>query len=655
MDTVVVGAVVMVILVLCALVLITLLVVTRLFVKVEQGKALVVSTMRNVEVTFVGRVVLPVVHKAELMDISLKTIEIDRRDHEGLICQDNIRADIRVMFYVKVNKTADAVIQVAQSVGCARASDPHTLNELFNAKFSEALKTVGKQLDFVELYTQREIFRDRIIAVIGRDLNGYVLEDAAIDYLEQTPVSRLDPKNILDAQGIYKITELTVLEHVKTNFHENEELKAITKQDVGAREAILELERQQADAEAKQAREIATVRAREQAETLRVEAEERLRSEAARLTTDEQLGVQHENMQRGIVVAEKNKQRVIAVETERIERDRQLEVVNREREVQMAGVAKDKEVEVGLREVADVVRERTAVDKTVAEQEEAIKSLRVVEDAERHRRAHVIAAEAKAQEAVVTKVEQAKADEVAAGHDAKRQLTLAEANRAAADLDAAADIRRADAIKATEAAPGLAHVEVREREAAALEKVGLAEGRAIEAKISGEAKGLHEKAGAMAAMDAATRQHEETRMRIDAMRDVQLREIEARTEIARAQAELISTGLQNADIDIVGGESVFFDRLVGAVAFGKSVDGFVENSTVAQGALAQVAANGGISGLLDGLDTEDLKNVTLSALLGRLLVGRDGPTADGLRALLQQASSLGIADVVVTPRAGNGD
>ena len=55
-----------------------------------------------------------------------------------------------------------------------------TLEELFVAKFSEALKTVGKQLDFVDLYTKREKFRDDIIEIIGKDLNGYVLEDAAI-------------------------------------------------------------------------------------------------------------------------------------------------------------------------------------------------------------------------------------------------------------------------------------------------------------------------------------------------------------------------------------------------------------------------------------------------------------------------------------------
>lgn len=259
--------------------LLAVLVVSRLFRKVEQGKALIVSKLRKVDVTFTGQVVLPVLHKAEVMDISVKTIEITRAYKDGLICRDNIRADIRISFFVKVSKTVEDVIKVAQAVGTARASDRDTLQELFHAKFSEALKTVGKQLDFTDLYTKREELRYRIIEVIGVDLNGYHLEDAAIDYLEQTPLTQLDPANVLDAQGIRKITELTAIEHVRTNEFQRTEEKEITRQNVDAREAILELERRQADAEIKQRREIETVRAREEAETARVVEEERLRAQ----------------------------------------------------------------------------------------------------------------------------------------------------------------------------------------------------------------------------------------------------------------------------------------------------------------------------------------------------------------------------------------
>ncbi|MGW4031856.1 SPFH domain-containing protein [Streptomyces sp. NPDC004838] len=655
-----------------------LLVISRLFRKVEQGKALIVSKMRKVDVTFTGQVVLPVLHKAEVMDISVKTIEISRTGRDGLICQDNIRADIRISFFVRVNKTVEDVIKVAQAIGTARASDQSTLQELFNAKFSEALKTVGKQLDFTDLYTKRDEFRDRIIQVIGTDLNGYSLEDAAIDYLEQTPLAQLDSNNILDAQGIRKITELTAVEHVRTNEYQRHEEKEITRQNVDAREAILELERRQADAEIKQRREIDTVRAREEAETARVVEEERLRAQTAFLKTEEQLGVQRENQAREVAVAAKNRERVIAIENERIEKDRLLEVIARDRETELTRISAEKEVESERRDIAEVIRERVAVDRTVAEQEESIKRLRAVEEAERGRQAVVIAAEADAQQRLVKDIKAAEAAEQAAVHQAAGELTLAEARVKAADMDARARIRLAEGARAEAAAEGLAAVLVREKEADAIEKTGRAQAAATGEKLKAEAAGLTEKAAAMAALDEASRAHEEYRLRLEAEKDVRLAGLDAQRQIAEAQATVLATGLENADINIVGGESVFLDRLVGAVSLGKGVDGFVQNSKTAR-TLAGPWLDGSASftddltSVLSSVSTADVQNLTVSALLMKLMgsvgggsTGNTGSTAGAagaeagavtkaqLKQLLDAADRLGLSDTPLAALNGTG-
>ncbi|MYT75507.1 MULTISPECIES: flotillin family protein [unclassified Streptomyces] len=681
MDATTVGIGVSVVAVLLVLA-VMLLVFTRLFRKVEQGKALIVSKMRKVDVTFTGQVVLPVLHKAEVMDISVKVIEITRTGRDGLICRDNIRADIRISFFVKVNKTVDDVIRVAQSVGTARASDVKTLQELFHAKFSEALKTVGKGMDFTDLYTKREELRFKIIEVIGVDLSGYHLEDAAIDYLEQTPLSQLDPHNVLDAQGIRKITELTAIEHVKTNEFQRTEEKEITRQNVDARETILELERRQADAEIKQKREIDTVRAREEAETARVVEEERLRAQGAFLATEEKLGVQRENQAREVAVAQKNRERVIAVENERIEKDRLLEVIARERETQLTKIAAEKEVEAEKREIAEVIRERVAVDRTVAEQEESIKKLRAIESAERDRQAVVIAAEAEAQEKLVKDIKAAEAAEQAATHRAAERLTLAEAELKSADLQAQAKVKLAAGIQAETAAAGLAEVQVREQEADVIEKAGraeaeatgarlraeadgerakalaeaeggrakaLAEAEAIAAKLKAEAAGINEKAAAMAALDDASRGHEEYRLRLQAEKEIRLAGIDVQRQVAEAQATVLATGLESADISIVGGESVFFDRLMSSIALGKGVDSFVQHSDTAQ-ALAKPWLDGSasftddLSKILGSVSTADVQNLTVSALLMKMM--RDGGEQSGqIRELLDKASQLGVADL----------
>jgi hypothetical protein len=111
---------------------------------------------------------------------------------------------------------------------------------------------------------------------------------------------------------------------------------------------------------------------------------------------------------------------------------------------------------------------------------------------------------------------------------------------------------------------------------------------------------------------------------------------------------VIATGLEKADIDIVGGESMFFERLVGAVTMGKSFDGFVEHSDVAR-TLAKPWLNGSadftkdITSILGSFGTEDVKNLTVSAALLRL-IDSGGPDATKWRDLLTTAQRLGVAD-----------
>jgi uncharacterized membrane protein YqiK len=602
--------------------------------KVDQGVALIVNDMSATpKVHFTGALIIPVLYRAELMRISQITQQIDRRGKDGLICRDNMRADIAVAFYLRVNETQADVLRVAKAIGADRASDKHAVDELFNAKFSEALKTVGKKFDFTELFEKRQEFRDEIIAVIGNDLNGYVLEDVAIDYLEQTPKSLLDQFNILDAQGIRKITELTAAQNVVTNELEQNEKLAITKKNVEAREALLALERQQAEAEARQKREIETIRAREEAETAKVQEEQRQLSENARIEAQQVIDIREQNRMREVEVAEQNRQRAVAIEAERVERARQLEQVTTDREVQLQGVERDKVVEQGKMDVANITRERISIDKTVAQEEERIKEVREVSEADRHKQVLILEAEAKAQESLVREVKEAQARETASKHRAVELTTLAQAEHEAAGKQAEAKRLLADAFRAEQAAPGLAEAQVREASALAIEKVGIAEARVIEAKaeanlkqgsnearvlaetlqaqaqgeekmglaratateslgnaeagvvqkkLLAEAEGLVRKFEAIASLSDQARGHEEFRMMLDNSLKQALASIEAGKEVSRENAGVIASALRNADIDLIGGDGGMFENLIKAVSLGKSIEGFAGKSPIVQ-------------------------------------------------------------------------
>ncbi|WP_412971725.1 SPFH domain-containing protein [Glaciecola sp. MF2-115] len=569
----------------------------RLYKKVEQGRAMIVNTMRSEpKVTFTGGVVLPVFHKLEVMDISLKTIEVDRSGTDGLICKDNIRADIKVAFFVKVNKNRDDVLKVAQAIGCERASNIATLEDLFSAKFSEALKTVGKSLEFEDLYAKRDNFRDMIIDNIGTDLNGYVLEDVAIDYLEQTPIEKLDPNNILDSQGIRKITQLTADQHIQTNVFQRDEEMKIKRKDVETREAILELERQEADAVAKQEREVATVRSREKAETERVQHEEHLKAEQARVLAEQEIQVQEQNKQREIEVAENNRLRAIGIEEERVIRARELEQIDREKEASLQRIANEKLIEHEKREIAEVIRSRIEVDKTVAEREEEINELRVVSEADRNKKSRVIQAEAEAEEALVKDIKAAEAAEKSAEYLAKEKSITATADLEVAEKRAQSQRQDAAGREALSAADGLAEAKVMEAQALAKEKEGMADVRVKEAmadaieksgvaeaevlakKAEAEAEGMTKKFAAMATMSPEQKAHEEFRMRLDKQHEQIIKSIDTNVDIAQQQAIVLAEALKQANIDIVGGDTAYFDSFVKSLSVGKSIDGTIGKS-----------------------------------------------------------------------------
>ncbi|MCA9091649.1 MAG: flotillin family protein, partial [Planctomycetaceae bacterium] len=105
-----------------------LFVLSRFYRKVGPEEAIVRTGVGGMQVTSGGGIiVVPIMHRADLMDLSVKRIEIARRGEAGLICRDNIRADIEVAFFVRVNNTKDAILNVAQSLGCRRASERQAL------------------------------------------------------------------------------------------------------------------------------------------------------------------------------------------------------------------------------------------------------------------------------------------------------------------------------------------------------------------------------------------------------------------------------------------------------------------------------------------------------------------------------------------------
>ncbi len=728
--------------------------------KIKPGEAGVRTGFGGIKVKKDWMYRVPILQQLQIMDLSVKKLEVVRKGKDGLICEDNIRADIEVVFYVRVNdekREVDGksdfhdIKTVATQVGCERASEIELLKQLFEAKFSEALKSAGKKMQFEKLYTDRIPFRQEIIDTIGSDLNGYTLEDVAIDYLEQTPLDAHDPNNVLDSVGRAKIVELTAQMEEKENQRKVQRDEEINKQNTAKQEEInkqnrdMELQIKNKDIEtevaqreldrtneqhlAAQTREVEVTKAEEAAITEKSVQEARKESENARLVTEEDVEVRTVQKDRSVQEARVNLDKdLLRLEEEKKESGQQAEV-DRERRVGLSTQEKEAAIIAAAFGVAESKAGLEAKEKEVTTQHQQRLDVEADMSAERARRVLNIEAEARAEadqkrdliaaqadydvrqkkaDALkyedVTKAEadkleaeqtaeqiqitadaEAKASEkrnhamqqeaegtaamqAAAGYaEANVMKAKAEAKTVDADAEKALGLAEAAVIEAQGQASGTAKAAEGEGEAkgiaakgtaegVAIESKGVAEGKSVEAIRLAEAQGAEkmglaealaktEMAKAIELFNKASQDHEEFRLQLDKDKDVELADINIKKDIADAQARVMGEALKSANIDLVGGEQDFFDRVVSSVSQGKVVDRLVDNSQTITD-VKNTFFNGDPDHLKNklagwikasGLKSEDVKNLTISALLASMVSKTEDNSLRGLMRAAEKA------------------
>ena len=90
----------------------------------------------------------------------------------------------------------------------------------------------------------------------------------------------------------------------------------------------------------------------------------------------------------------------------------------------------------------------------------------------------------------------------------------------------------------------------------------------------------------MKLFDSVGKEHEEFKLRLEKDKQIEIAAIEAQIPIAEAQSKIVGEAMKSARIDIVGGESEFFERVVNSVKGGKVVDRFFDNSQVLSDVMA---------------------------------------------------------------------
>jgi uncharacterized membrane protein YqiK len=377
-----------------------------------------------------GAFVLPIVHDVIPVNMNTLRLEVARGRDKALITKDRMRVDVMAEFYVRVQASAQAVADAAQTLG-TRTLEPEKLRELLEGKFVDALRTVAAETTMEDLHEKRGEYVRRVRGSVAEDLlkNGLELEAASLTQLDQTGMEFFNPSNAFDAEGLTRLTEQIERRKKQRNEIEQDTMISIRTKNLEAEKLALDIDREAEHARLMQEREVEIARARQRAEL----ASER----AGREQEAERAGIAaREAVERAKLVTERK------LQEERIAKERELQAleIQRRKELELAeqqraiAVAEQSKAESEARAAADQARARAVAE------EERVFTAREVEMAERAKRIQLIEAQKEGEREGLRLRLAAEAEKLAAGD---RGAAL----RAQAEAEADAEKIRALAVK----------------------------------------------------------------------------------------------------------------------------------------------------------------------------------------------------------------
>ena len=420
---------------------------TALYKKTSADQAFVMTGQGGSRVVLDGgALVIPIFHR--ITEVNLRTMKLGVNPHgpNALITHDNLRSDILAQFYIRVQADREHILNAARSLG-DNSVNAENVESLVSEKLVSALRAIASQMDLFEINTKRDEFAERVKEHVKSDLeaNGLLLESVTISELDQTDPSELSDNNVFDAQGKRKITEITAAAMVERNNLERAAEQARKNQDVTTRQYILNLERNQAEAEANQGTEIAKIRASKDQESQQAVIAQQRAVETSQIEKQQAVETAEIGRQQAVEVARVGQEKAVRTATIAREQELQTAAVGRDQAVALA--ERVKQIAVANQEAERAKAEEKALIAQAAQERATQEIITVTQIAEAERDANkkLIAArqeierdkirlQTEAQVSAFTRVTNAQGEQEAATKQAEARLQLAQAEAQSREL-----------------------------------------------------------------------------------------------------------------------------------------------------------------------------------------------------------------------------
>lgn len=524
-----------------------LLTITSMYVKATMNQAFVRTGGGGPKVVIDGgAIVVPAIHRIAWVSLETIRLQIEKTGDKSFITGDSLHVDVVAQFFIRVNRTPEAIKDAATSLG-GRSGQDESIMRLVGDKLVSGLRTVAGRSNLDHLHKQVDEYSAEVKKIVEEDLahNGLFLESVTVTYLNQTPLENLNPEsNVFDALGAQKIAEVTNKSRVAISQARATADQQVKAQEVERDQKVFELDVTQKNARAESERKAAEYA-----------AEQSRLSKVAQVTADQVVAVAEVDQKKAVEVAAAQQQQ--AVQAAQIEKDKSIEIAQRKKQADIANAETQRTAAETARIQAETEREKA---------NQAMLTVQKESEAERQKRIAVIQKQAAAEQ---TKIER----NMQADVDAYATIKSAEAEKKAAEDQAAARLRRADA----------------DQQAKALQAEGDQALAMIPVNVAAEQVKVDQSKVEVLKLELETKS---ANQRLSFELEVQKAKIAAERDVRIALATAMGEALSASDFKIYG-DPVTAAKMLAMFTSGQEyatvIDGFVQNAPPAVTDLAMAS------------------------------------------------------------------
>ncbi len=241
-------------------------------------------------VTDGGCIALPILHQLQKVSMQAVAVNVTRVGRGAVLTREQIRADVEMVFELRVAPDADGITTAAQALGNRIARSGEAIAEVLTGQLADAIQAAAAARSLDEIHLDRAGFTDDISRRVGESAVrlGLRLVSASLVSVDQSDLSQMNENNAFNAKGMRRLAEVIAEERKARVAVEAGAEVAVQEHHLARHERLLELQRAEREAEIAQQEQLARLEAEADSRAAQARAEATRATEAVKIEQERQ-------------------------------------------------------------------------------------------------------------------------------------------------------------------------------------------------------------------------------------------------------------------------------------------------------------------------------------------------------------------------------